>query len=108
MTIPKPITLDGKEIDPCSLFLVNVKKADSYSKEQRRIYNSVYKAVKKSLSHSDCEPVPLMTLPLTGTEIYCSTYGCRRLTPEETLYGNQCIDCQGKQKPDPTIRVKFK
>lgn len=112
MTIPKPITLDGEKLP----IETSLNKPDYYDKERRRIYNSYYKEVilkKRKVHRKPFTPDIHQTIcildPLQDMETICSTFGCcTPLSLTEKLCGSKCLLCQGKQKPDPTIRVKLK
>lgn len=99
----KPITLDEEKNQP-----IGLKTIDNYTKEERSLYNRRYKKAKrvspkyKYIPKTCHENYPVM--PLTGTDICCSWFGCgKKLTPMEALYGNTCINHQtAKGRIDPT------
>lgn len=51
-----------------------------------------------------------LALSEDNTEPYiCSVFGCgHQLRPEERLYGNKCIQCQGVVKTDINHYIKIK
>lgn len=86
-----------------------IQKKHNYTKEERSNYNSFKKRV--GICRDIMKPTvyinPIEPSNFTYEPVYCYNFGCgKQLTPMETRYGNKCLSCTGKKRPDPTYFIK--